>query len=203
MNYKDETKKAYDTYTDDYESKFQTHLDKSGMVTMLDDFIKRVGKGKVLDAGSGPGHHAKYFKSHGLEVHCIDFSEKMIEKVRQKGLEGEVMDIENITLPSQSFDGIWAYTSLLHIPKDKVHLVITGFKRVLKPGGHVGIALKEGHGEGLEASRVHDSSNRYFAYYTSEEFIKAMGDDFEVLEQSMSEFSGFVFLRFLFKLKQK
>lgn len=43
----------------------------------------------------------------------------MIRICEQKGLEGRVMDMEDIDkiFEVESFDGVWAHTSLLHLRK--------------------------------------------------------------------------------------
>lgn len=49
----------------------------------------------ILDAGSGPGIYAEILKDKGCRVICIDAASSMIRLVRQKGIEGYVLGIEN------------------------------------------------------------------------------------------------------------
>src|SRR3990170_4876613 len=71
----------------------------------------------VLDAGCGPGRDSKYFCSAGHDITGIDLSSKFIQMARQAVPKATftLMDLRKITFPDQSFDGIWACASLLHL----------------------------------------------------------------------------------------
>lgn len=48
-------------------------------------FIERIfPKGKILDAGCGPGRDSAFFEERGLQVVGIDLSEKLLEIAKQK-----------------------------------------------------------------------------------------------------------------------
>jgi len=54
------------------------------------------------------------------------------------------MDIENLEFQDEIFDGIWAATSLLHIPKANLNKVIKKLNKILKDEGILHISVKEG-----------------------------------------------------------
>lgn len=102
-------------------------------------------KAKILDIGCGPGRDAKIFVEHGLDVIGIDFSSKMVEISRKNVPQGtfQLMDIESLVFPAETFDGAWANCSLLHIPKKNMPVVLKNIWTILKPNGCLYISLKQ------------------------------------------------------------
>lgn len=148
--------------------------------TFIDRFIK-LTKGKILDVGSGPGRDAFILKQGGLDVTCLDASKTMIKLAREKGLESVLGDFNEIPFPDESFDGVWAYTSLLHIPKAEIEKPLDEIRRVLKPGGIFGLGLIEGETEGYKEIGGIDAT-RWFSFYKKDEVIGLLGkNDFEIL----------------------
>lgn len=168
MDYKEETINAYDSYPEEFENKFNDHFYRY-VQPIADHFMTMLKGRRVLDLGSGPGNHAAYFKKRGLDVLCIDLSRQMIDACKEKGLDAAIMDIENLALKSRSFNGIWAYTSLLHIPKRKMPAVVEDITSLLKKDSLLGIALKEGEGGEFKESPNYPGTRRWFSYYTDEE----------------------------------
>lgn len=164
--------KEYDEETIDFWERFPP--------TIVSAFAERVS-GKVLDVGCGPGRDALLLKTKGLDVIGIDASEEMVKISTARGVECVVADFAELPFADGSFGGIWAYTSLLHIPKSEVPQVLLELKRVLVPGGTFGLGLIEGEGEVYkESSRM--AAPRLFSFYSKEE-IEALliQHGFEVL----------------------
>ncbi len=111
------------------------------------------------------------------------------------------MDIVYLKLPEKSFDGVWAYASLLHIKKAGVPKVIQTIKRVLKPQGIFGFAVKEGEGERLEINEKYPDTRRWFTYFTDNEIRELMEKDFEFLHSSKTVKEKYVFLNYVVRLK--
>ncbi|OHA64262.1 MAG: hypothetical protein A2842_01740 [Candidatus Wildermuthbacteria bacterium RIFCSPHIGHO2_01_FULL_48_25] len=156
--------KAYDEETAEFWDIFPD--------TFIRAFAESV-KGKVLDVGSGPGRDALILQKTGLEVMCLDASSAMVEITKQKGLASVLGDFNTIPFPNETFDGVWAYTSLLHVPKAEVGKSLQEIQRVLKKGGVLGVGLIEGETEGYVESASMNLP-RYFAYYTKEEVEKLL-----------------------------
>ncbi len=80
-----------------------------------------------------------------------------------------------------SFEGVWAYTSLLHIPKSEVGTAFSEMRRVLKDRGILGLGLIEGDTEEYLAS-TKISMPRWFSYYSKNEIESLLLEyGFEVL----------------------
>jgi ubiquinone/menaquinone biosynthesis C-methylase UbiE len=116
----------------------------------IDEFLKYLGsnKGKtVLDLGSGPGVNAGYMASKGFQVVGIDISERMVELAKNKypHVEFRLGDMTKLTFPADSFDGILASYSLIHLTKDAVAFVLAKLYEILKPGGLIYISIQSGN----------------------------------------------------------
>lgn len=148
--------------------------------TFIDRFIK-LTKGKILDVGSGPGRDALILKQGGLDVTCLDASKTMIKLAREKGLESVLGDFNEMPFQDESFNGVWAYTSLLHIPKAEIEKPLDEIRRVLKPGGIFGLGLIEGETEGYKEIGGIDAA-RWFSFYKKDEVPELLGGNgFEIL----------------------
>lgn len=58
----------------------------------------------MLDLGSGPGNHAKYFAVQGFDVTCLDISEPLLARCREKRLKTMRRDLEDLKLPPDHYD---------------------------------------------------------------------------------------------------
>ena len=111
-------------------------------------FCDRLGKGaRVCDAGCGPcAHLSRMITDRGLEVLGIDISPVCIELARLEGptLHFAVMDMSSMTIPSATLDGLLNYYSLHYMEQLQLQKAFQEFARVLKPGGSLLLAAKEG-----------------------------------------------------------
>ncbi len=166
----------YDEETADFWERFPS--------TIIDKFSERA-KGRILDIGSGPGRDGLILKEKGFDVVCLDASEAMVELSSSRGLESVVGDFSTLPFPDASFDGVWSYTTFLHVPKAEVHIAFSEVNRVLKSGGIFGLGLIEGDEEKYrESSGVNQP--RWFSYYRKEEIenlLQKHGFAIEYFEQ--------------------
>ena len=110
----------------------------------IDNFLAYVPeKGKILDIGCGPGFDFAYFVSKGFRVIGIDLSKEMLKLAKKRCHKGEFrhQDFRKTDFPQDSFDGIFASCSLIHIPKMDVLPILKKFFGILKPGGIIYISL--------------------------------------------------------------
>jgi ubiquinone/menaquinone biosynthesis C-methylase UbiE len=180
----------YDNETIDFWDRFPR--------TFFDKFIDFV-KGKVLDIGSGPGRDGLIIKERGLEVVCLDASSAMIKLSQERGLESVQGDLLNLPFSENSFNGAWAYTSLLHVSKSDVDKAFIEINRILVKDGILGLGMIEGEKEEYkESSGI--SMPRLFSFYTKEELellLKKHG--FEILYFETFKPGGKNYLNFIAK----
>ncbi|MFH1105784.1 MAG: class I SAM-dependent methyltransferase [Candidatus Aenigmatarchaeota archaeon] len=172
------TRKTYDKTAKEYAR--LTY--KKGMFRgCLEKFISYLRKGSlVLDVGCGSGRDSEYLANRGMSVIGIDYSEKMLDEARErvKNCKFVKMDMRKLEFGNDTFDGVWAMASLLHIPKKDVASVLSGLNRLLKTGGILFVSVKEGKGEGLVEGVHGESGKKFFAFYemvTLKEFLEKFG----------------------------
>ena len=123
-------------------------------------FVQRVKpSGLILDAGCGSGRDAKAFLAMGFQVDAMDASVEMVKLASQfTGLPVKQQTLESIT-DIESYDGIWACASLLHLPEALLPKVFTQFEAALKPMGVWYMSFKYGCGEREKDGRVFTDLN--------------------------------------------
>jgi ubiquinone/menaquinone biosynthesis C-methylase UbiE len=135
--------------------------------TIIDTFAD-MAHGRVLDVGSGPGRDGIILQKKGLEVECLDASEAMVALSTARGLQSVVGDFCALPFPDEAFSGVWAYTALLHVPKNEIGKAFSEITRVLAKDGVFGLGLIEGDDE-----RYRESSGinlpRWFSYYRKDQ----------------------------------
>ncbi|MBU0957203.1 MAG: class I SAM-dependent methyltransferase [Nanoarchaeota archaeon] len=192
-DYKKKTIESYDKNAREFSEKFAGlfgDIEKHAIKFM--DILN--GK-KILDLGCGNGRDSEYFLSNGFDVASIDLSEGMIKLCKGKGLRAEVMDIEDLKFEEKSFDGVWAVTSLLHIPKERIKTVVNSLNRILKDRGILCITMQKGDGE------EYRKDGRYFVYWKTEELIEKFKDKFEFISSSKDRVGDTDFLGLFFRKK--
>jgi ubiquinone/menaquinone biosynthesis C-methylase UbiE len=123
----------------------------------------------------------------------------MIELCRKKGLPAMVGDMEKIPFQNNSFHGVWAYTSLLHMPKTKLSPVLERIDRILTPQGMFYIGMKEGDFEGWISNERYRGDKRFFSLYSHEELIKTLSKKFDIVHHSKITLGKKVYLNYLCK----
>lgn len=186
-----QTIQAYDSSAEEYKKRYLNSGDTNIMKPLLDKLIAYLKpNASVLDIGSGAGFDARYLSDQELDVTSIDLSEKLIELAQEVAPKAKFikMDMRNITLEDNSFDGIWASASLLHITKAEFAEVLKKTYSILKPNGTFFVALKEGEGEKFVTNQGEnnlDGVKRFFAYYSKEELETLLAQaGFSIIESS-------------------
>jgi SAM-dependent methyltransferase len=98
----------------------------------------------ILDAGCGSGRDAIAFANLGHQVTAFDASPALIALAEtQLGQPVHCLRFQDITWQEQ-FDGIWACSSLLHVPAAELPDVMQRLCNALKPGGILYASFKYG-----------------------------------------------------------
>ena len=100
--------------------------------------------GTVLDCGCGTGLATRYLL--GAEnVHALDLSERMLEKLRRK-IRSEKLktargDVRHLPYPDAMFDGVLVANVLQHLAPSDQPRAAAEIMRVLKPGGRYSVSV--------------------------------------------------------------
>jgi ubiquinone/menaquinone biosynthesis C-methylase UbiE len=197
MNYKRITIESYDQNAKILSERFKSLMELKRR-SEFQRFLDLLKGNKVLDLGCGAGDHSLFFKEKGLEAVSVDLSEEMVKLCREKGLDAQIQDIEDLDFENNSFDGIWAVTSLLHVPKSNLKKVVEDLSRMLKEKGILYVCVKKGDGEGLVEDKF---GTRFFAFWKEDELKKIFEDSFDFLESTSVTIKETVFLQMFFKKK--
>jgi len=101
--------------------------------------------GIILDAGSGSGRDTKLFQSRGFQVDAFDASPALARlSAAHTSQETEVASFSSWSGRSAYYDGVWAFASLLHVPRPELDGAIRKLGFSLKPGGYLFASFKGG-----------------------------------------------------------
>jgi SAM-dependent methyltransferase len=130
---------SYDAVADEYVRRIYDELKHKPLDrALLDRFADAVrDRGGVCDLGCGPGHVARYLKERGIDVVGYDLSPKMVEAARRlhPEINFDQADMTALDHANESWAGIVAFYSLIHIPAAEIPQTLRGFQRCLQPGG--------------------------------------------------------------------
>ncbi len=194
-------RKTIDTYNHsakEYDEETKDFWERSPRI-IIDKFSELV-KGRVLDVGSGSGRDGLILQAAGLQVVCFDASKEMVKLSFERGLESVEGDFDDLPFSDDSFDGVWSYTALLHVPKSQINKPLSEIHRVLKRRGFFGWGMIEGTTEEYRTSLGVDKP-RLFSFYTKEELedlLKKHGFEivyFEDFQPRPSKYLNFISLR--------
>lgn len=140
----------------------------------------------ILDFGCGSGRDTRYFLQRGYRVEAIDGSEKLCEIAqRNTGIPIRQILFQDLR-EIDEYDGIWACSSILHLTKSELIIVMQKMIRALKENGIIYTSFKYGDFEG-------ERNGRYFTDFTEESFaeflekLKIFNENTKNTEDKMSE----------------
>ena len=129
-------------------------------------FLENLPAGAIiLDFGCGSGRDTKYFLDRGYMVYAIDGSKRLCELAAEYvGIAVKCMLFNQLS-DVEKYDGIWACSSLLHVPSEKLKDILVRIKNALKPDGIAYLSFKYGDFEGIRNGRFFtDMTAHAFAY---------------------------------------
>ena len=142
------TRAAYDVVADSYADHFSsTEPEQPLDLAMIDHFARGLGEPKrVLDAGCGAGRMLPVLAGLGCDPEGIDLSPAMVRRAHQDHPEFVVRTDSVAALPHQddTFDGVFAWYSIIHSPDPELEPILAEFARVLRPGGLLLLSFQVG-----------------------------------------------------------
>lgn len=133
-------------------------------------FLKHLPQGAfILDFGCGSGRDSKYFLDNGYKVKAIDGSIEIC-KLASKYINQEVdcMKFEELE-DINTYDGIWACSSILHVEKENLPNILCKMIESLKVNGIIYTSFKIGTGYEIK-------ENKYYNYVTKEEMEQTLNE---------------------------
>jgi len=139
------------------------------------DFISLLPEAKyhsILDLGCGGGRDLKYFADHGFQVVGLDGSKKMCDLARKwSGCKAFQQDFLSLELPPSRFHGIFAASSLFHIPKAELTRILRQVHYSLKEGGVLYLSNPVGESEEWDG----ESYGNYMNWNAYKGYLKEAG----------------------------
>lgn len=194
----------YDTleYYNNNAKEYCEHTLVGNLQENYDKFLKYLPQGAyILDFGCGSGRDSKYFIENGYKVKAIDGSIEMC-KLASKYINQEVncMKFEELN-DINTYDGIWACSSILHIEKENLSNILIKMIDALKGNGIIYTSFKIGTGYGIE-------EGKYYNYLTKNEMLEILNkisknvklvDYFETLPSTKITAPNTIWGNFIFK----
>ena len=155
-------------YTIDYYNKnaknFIENTQNVDMHLAQDKFLQLLdSQSSILDFGCGSGRDTKYFLEKGYHVTATDGSAELCKLASAfTGIEVKEMLFQELD-DINKYDGIWACSSILHLPKKELFPVLRKMCIALKSAGVIYSSFKYGDFEG-------ERNGRYFTDFTEDTF---------------------------------
>ena len=170
-----------------YNEHTQEYIDgtiNADMSELINKFTSLLKPGAhILDAGSGTGRDTKTFLELGYKVSAFDASEEMVKKSSEyTGITTRLLKFEDMDY-SETFDGIWACASLLHVKKEDSEFVFRNLYRALKPGGVLFVSYKNRENDYEKDGRYFNCHNSItFRNFISSFYMFSLVDEFESMD---------------------
>lgn len=178
-------RRAYDEMAEVYAA------DRSTETNRLDAFIDRLsGESRILDAGCGQGEPVATRLSRQFEVVGMDFSREQLRLAQANAPSIALTqgDMTTLGFATDSFDGICAYYSIIHVPIEQHPVVMSEFARVLRSGGPLLITVGEASWTGSNPDWLDSGVEMQWSYPDIEEAHEYLSDvGFELIRQWVDE----------------
>lgn len=145
-----QTRASYDELAGDYAEWIQGELAAKpldrAVLGGFAELVRTSGLGPVADIGCGPGRVTAFLHGLGLSVFGIDLSPRMIAVARRTypDLRFDEGSMTALDLADGSLGGILAWYSTIHVPPAQLPAVLSDFRRMLAPGGHLLLGFQVG-----------------------------------------------------------
>ncbi len=166
-------RKGYDEIAEEYHAnrnKFDHRKELKEFAALLPN------NAKVLDVGCGAGVPvARFLVDCGFRVTGIDFSENML-KLARKNVPKAVFikkDMNRLDFAASSFDGLAAFYSIIHVPREKHPLLFENFHRMLKPDGIILVCMGPDEWEAVDE---YQGTEMFWSHYTPERSLQLVKD---------------------------
>lgn len=194
---RESVKNDYDAIADQYSAEFGRKLEDMDVVK---EFMSELApNSKILDLGGGTGKLSDLFIKNGYKAICYDFSKEMMRKSREfyPNLPYILDDMLNMKehFNDKFFDGVIAFYSLFHIPRENLNNVFSDIRDLLKDNGILCFVVQLGDGEDFIDEPYLKEQGKgllYFNFFTKELIDKILNENnfekiFEIEKKEIGE----------------
>ena len=172
-------KKDYNTIAEQYSEEFGKIYEDEDVIN---EFISKLKpNSKILDLGGGTGKLTDLFIKKGYEAICYDFSLEMMKKAKEfyPNIPYILDDMLNMEqhFKKNTFDGIIAFYSLFHIPREDINNVFASINNLLNEDGIFCFVVQLGDGENfIDEPYLKENGKNvlYFNFFTKEQIEKLL-----------------------------
>lgn len=147
------------------------------------DRVREAAGRRLLEVGAGTGQDSLFFQDNGLDVVAVDLAPAMVALCRDKGIEAHVRDLMHLGFDPESYDAVFSFNCLLHVPNRDLPAALRAIHTVLRPGGPFFLGVYGG-GESSEGPLEddHHEPPRFFSWRTDEQLQQFAAGTFEIVD---------------------
>jgi SAM-dependent methyltransferase len=180
---------SYDEVAAEYTRRIADELDhKPFDRELLDKFAAMFdADDTVCDMGCGPAHVARYLSRRGVKVIGIDLSPEMVAQARALNPDLEIRqgDMLALDVADESWAGIVAFYSIIHIQRADVVRALRELGRCLRPGGRLLMSFHVGD-EVLHLEELWEHPvSMDFIFFRTDEMLGYLGEAGFDVEESL------------------
>lgn len=126
----------------------------------------------VLDLGCGPGRDLDYFTSCGHRVTGVELNPDFVAMCQQNHsvVQVDIRDVQRHLLP-ESFDGIWAQASLVHLSVEEVAGVLVDCFDLLRNEGLLYLSVPS---DGVSGWKDEPDGRRWYTVWPDDTIVSPL-----------------------------
>ncbi|MFP4051867.1 MAG: class I SAM-dependent methyltransferase [Thermoplasmata archaeon] len=183
---KEIVRKGYDSCVNNYYEIRDSLFDEDNFQDFLKELLE---EGRILDVGCGIGEPVtRCLVDQGYNVVGIDISREMLKKAREDIPEADFVhqDMTTLSFTKDSFIGLTAFYSIIHVPKEEHLSLFKRFNDILKLDGVMLISLGSSEWEGKNPDFL--GSEMFWSHHSPEKSLGLINESgFEIIENYFVE----------------
>jgi SAM-dependent methyltransferase len=129
----------------------------------------------IFELGCGTGVEGLQFVRAGLHYCGVDLSGESVHLARAKGLDVSVASGRSLPFPDNSFSAAWTMSTLLHVPNNRIHDVVSELVRVSAPGAPIAVGVWSGNDEEVLNPEDREEPRRFFSRRSDDTLQRIFG----------------------------
>lgn len=138
--------------------------------------LKDEHRHSVFELGCGTGVEGLEFVRAGLHYTGVDLSSESVHVARSAGLDCSVASGRELPFPDSVFSAVWTMSTLLHVPNNRIHDVVSELVRVSAAGGPIAVGLWSGEDEEVLNPEDVEEPRRFFSRRSDDTLRRIFGE---------------------------